>query len=312
MQIAIHKNAKTTPKIREEIKNSDKTISQLAKIYNLSWNTVKKWKTRDNTNDKSSRPDKLRTDLTQEQEDLICLTRKQFKKSIDDIAYIMEQELGKEKSYPMKIYRCLRRNGLGKLPKEYEEEENRIIKKFKNYDIGFIHIDLLYSPKIEKERTYIFTAIDRVSKIAYVMFSKTKGIAKGEEFLNKVIQFYPYKINYILTDNGQEFTYKALPKNKKTNKTHPFDLICRKHNIEHRLIKFRSPWTNGMVERFNRKVRDEVFRVKRFETIFDLKEKLIEFINDYNFNKKLKGLKFLTPNEYLTKYLNLSIQPIVI
>jgi adenine C2-methylase RlmN of 23S rRNA A2503 and tRNA A37 len=37
-------------------------------------------------------------------------------------------------------------------------------------------------------------------------------------FLKEVIKFYPYKINYILTNNWFEFSYKALTKNKKKQK----------------------------------------------------------------------------------------------
>ncbi len=79
-------------------------------------------------------------------------------------------------------------------------------------------------------------------------------------FLKKVIQFYSYKINYILTDNGFEFSYKALPKNKRTKKIHPFDKICQGHKIEHRTIKFKHPWTNGMVENFNKRIKNNVFQ----------------------------------------------------
>ena len=34
--------------------------------------------------------------------------------------------------------------------------------------IGYLHIDVLYAPKINKKRWYIFTCIDRVSKIAFI------------------------------------------------------------------------------------------------------------------------------------------------
>ncbi|MBU2461991.1 hypothetical protein KKH65_03835, partial [bacterium] len=42
-----------------------------------------------------------------------------------------------------------------------------------------------------------------------------------------------------------EFSFKALPKNKKTKKVHPFDTICKENKIQHRTIKFKHPWTNG-------------------------------------------------------------------
>ena len=60
----LHKNAKTNYAIRQQIKQSQESISALAKKFNLSWQTVKKWKERDSVEDKSSRPHRLRTTLT--------------------------------------------------------------------------------------------------------------------------------------------------------------------------------------------------------------------------------------------------------
>ena len=50
----LHKNAKTNYAIRQQIRQSQESISALAKKFNLSWQTVKKWKERDSVEDKSS------------------------------------------------------------------------------------------------------------------------------------------------------------------------------------------------------------------------------------------------------------------
>ncbi|MCL0069058.1 integrase core domain-containing protein, partial [Thermodesulfovibrionales bacterium] len=127
-------------------------------------------------------------------------------------------------------------------------------------------------------------------------------------------------INYILTDNGFEFTYKVLPKHKRTNKIHPFDKICYKHKIQHRTIKFKHPqvdawgrpWTNGMVERFNRTVKEQVLTKYHFCSIFEMNGKLIEFINRYNFERRLKSLNYKTPAQYLKEQKDIIIERIVI
>lgn len=155
----LHQNAKTNYAIRREIQSSDQSISFLARKFNLSWLTVKKWKERKFIEDKSSRPEKLRLSLTQAQEDLILFERKKFKKSIEEI-YLTLQEIIPN-LYPVKIFRCLIRYGLSVLPKELIKAE-RQIKRFRKYAIGFLHLDTLYAPKISKKRWYIFTAIDRV------------------------------------------------------------------------------------------------------------------------------------------------------
>ncbi|MCX7880958.1 MAG: integrase core domain-containing protein, partial [Patescibacteria group bacterium] len=212
--------------------------------------------------------------------------------------------------YPMKIYRCLKRHNLATLPSDFVAMERKI-KKFKKYGIGYLHIDILYSPKINKERRYIYTSIDRVSKIAYIMLGKTKRKETGALFLKEVLKFYPYKINYILTDNGFEFTYKALPKGKKIKKTHPFDKLCQQNKIQHRTIKFKHPWTNGMVENFNKRIKNKVLTKYRFSNIFELNNKLIEFVDNYNHNKRLKSLNYKTPAQYLKETKDIILQRIV-
>lgn len=309
MQVRTHKNARTTFAIRQEIKGSKEGITFLSKKYNLCWATVKKWKASESLEDKSSRPDKLRTTLTEEQEDRICFERKQFKKTLDDIYFTLEGEV--PDLYLMKIYRCLRRHNLSVIPFEFTNAE-RDIKKFRKYKIGYLHIDLLYAPKINKERKYLYTAIDRTGKLGYIMFGKSKSKETGAKFLKRVLAFYPYKVNYILTDNGFEFCYKALPKHKQTKKTHPFDKICLDNKIEHRTIKFKHPWTNGMVERFNRTIKDNVLRKYMFSSILEMEQKTIDFVNRYNFEKRLKSLNYKTPKQYLEERNIISLQPIVI
>lgn len=298
----LHKNAKTNYHIREHIKTSDKPLSQLAVELNLNIKTVRKWKNRNSLSDKSSKPVHVRTVLTIDQENLIVYERKAHKKTLFEIWDSLDQII--PNLYTMKIYRVLDRWGLSVLPKELTEAD-RLVKKFRKYTIGYLHIDVIYTPKFvlpdgTKKRWYIFTCIDRVSKLAFVGLTDSKKQATARKFLMEVIQFYPYKINYILTDNGIEFSYNQLPKiHRPKNKLHPFDQICKKYKIQHRTIRFKHPWTNGMVERFNRKIRTNVIRRYLFQNVKELDEKLISYVNHYNFDLKLQQLQRKSPVEYL-------------
>lgn len=305
----LHKNAKTNYLIRKRIKESSEPVSTLSRKYNLSRLTIRKWKGRENIEDKSSRPDTLRTVLTTEQEDLILFERRQFKKSIEEIYLTLEEQI--PNLYPMKIYRCVSRYGLSVLPKELLHAE-RQIKKFRKYARGFLHIDTIIVPKINGKRYYIFTCIDRVNKIAFLWITDHKTMEMGKTFLEKVIAFYPYSIHYILTDNGPEFSYKFLPKRRQTKKEHPFDTVCKSFKIQHRTIKFRHPWTNGMVERFNGKIKVKVIKRYIFAGKEDLEVKLICYLNSYNFDVKLKQLGYKTPADYLQSTYHHCIQRIVI
>jgi len=309
MQTKQHKNARTTRAIRQEIRDSPLSAYRLARQYRVSWSTAKRWKHAETVEDRSSRPHRLRTNLTPKEIDRILFERKQFKKTIEDIFFTLEDEI--PNLYPMKIYRVLKRYEMGRLPDDLAAAERKI-RKFRRYGIGYLHIDLLYAPKINGDRRYIYTAIDRVAKVAFVMLGKRKNKETGARFLKAVIGFYPYRINYILTDNGFEFSYKALPKGKKTNRIHPFDRICRRHRIQHRTIKFKHPWTNGMVERFNRTIKDQVLKKYLFSSIFEMNGKLVEFVNRYNTEKRLKSLNYRTSAQYLKEEKSIILQRIVI
>jgi hypothetical protein len=54
---------------------------------------VKRWKEAENLEDKSSRPHRFRTDLTQLDIERILCERKQFKKRIEDIFFVLEDEI---------------------------------------------------------------------------------------------------------------------------------------------------------------------------------------------------------------------------
>lgn len=306
MKITTHKNARTTQKIRLEIKESNETINALAIKYGLSWNTVKKWKSSLTIEDKSSRPVNLRTDLTEREEDLICFHRKQYKSTIEEIYMALDGEFEDKKIYPMKIYRCLKRYRLNVLPLELQEAERKI-KKFKNYGIGYLHIDFIFSKRFNGKRYYVFTCIDRVSKLAYVKLTNSRKATTAVEFLKEVIEYYPYKINYILTDNGSEFTDTTNRKHPfiKPKRNHIFVQACLDNGIQIRHTKFKHPWTNGMVERFNRKIKDKVIRIRYFSDIMELASELVEYINKYNFEVRLKAINYKTPVAFILDRLEL-------
>lgn len=152
------------------------------------------------------------------------------------------------------LYRCLVQNGLNQLPPEENGAEGgRQKKRFKDYEIGDVHIDLT-EIRLGKKKFYLFVGIDRVCKYAFFELHDrmTQDIAK--DFLTNLIKDFPFKIHTILTDNGAQFTYALLAEHlRQKNKIHIFDETCANAGIKHKLTKFRHPWTNGQVEIFNRK-----------------------------------------------------------
>lgn len=147
------------------------------------------------------------------------------------------------------LHRCLQRHGISRLPKADREKP----KKFKNYEIGYFHIDIA-ELRHEAGKAYLYVAVDRTSKLVFARIYRraTKLVAAG--FLKALIRTVPYKIHTILTDNGVQFAQFE----RGTGLTSPISSgrVCQDNGIEHRLIKPYHPWTNGQAERMVRTIKD--------------------------------------------------------
>ena len=80
-----------------------------------------------------------------------------------------------------------------------------------------------------------------------------------------------------------------------------FDMRCQENGIEHRLTKIKHPWTNGQVERMNRTIKEATVQRYHYDRHDQLEAHLADFINAYNYARRLKTLKGLTPYEYICK-----------
>ncbi len=81
------------------------------------------------------------------------------------------------------LHRCLQRHGISRLPVEESKTQR---KRFKTYEIGYVHIDSCELRHADG-RLVMFLAIDRVSKFTYVEFHECAGKMEGAAFLRAVI-----------------------------------------------------------------------------------------------------------------------------
>ncbi len=288
----LHGCAKTTQTIRRAIQNRKESIAKLSKHYNLNPKTIIKWRKRSFTKDADMGPKHPRsTVLTLEEEAIIVTFRKYTLLPLDDCLYALQSTI--PHLTRSSLHRCLQRHNISRLPTVDGEVKSK--KKFKQYPIGYFHIDIA-EVRTEEGKLHLFVAIDRTSKFTYVELcnSATKPIAA--EFLRNLIRILPYKIHTILTDNGIQFT------NQKRHKyafQHIFDRVCEENVIEHRLTKVSHPWTNGQVERMNKTLKDATVKKYYYQSHQQLKEHLYNFVMAYNYAKRLKTLKGLTPYEFI-------------
>jgi hypothetical protein len=84
-------------------------------------------------------------------------------------------------------------------------------------------------------------------------------------------------------------------------RAHAFELACARNNVEHHLTKPRHPWTNGQVERMNRTLKEATVQRFYYATHDQLRTHLADFVAAYNFARRLKTLKGLTPYEFICK-----------
>jgi transposase-like protein len=141
------------------------------------------------------------------------------------------------------LHRRPQRHDISRLPEVGGDKPAK--KRFKRYPIGYFHIDLA-KVRTAEGKLNLFVAIDRTSKFAHLRLEKRAGKMEAAQFLRDLLQALPYRIHTVLTDNGMQFTTRALDAHAFA---HIFDRVCSENGIEHRLTKARHPWTNGQVER---------------------------------------------------------------
>ena len=290
----LHGRATRTEAVRRAIQDSQESLRALSKRYGINQKTVAKWKKRTSVADLPTGPKEPRsTVLSIEEEAVIVAFRRHTLLPLDDCLYALQPTIPHLSR--SSLHRCLQRHGIGRLPDV--EGDRPAKKKFKAYPIGYFHIDIAEVQTAEG-KLYLFVAIDRTSKFAYVELHEKAGKMAAAEFLRNLIAAVPYAIHIVLTDNGIQFT------NQERHRyafVHIFDRVCDEHGIEHRLTKIKHPWTNGQVERMNRTIKEATVKRFHYEDHGQLRQHLNDFIAAYNFARRLKTLKGLTPYEFICK-----------
>jgi hypothetical protein len=197
----LHGSATTTEAVRRAIQNSQESLRVLAKRYGINQKTVIKWKGRTSVADVPTGPkNPTSTVLTIEEEAVIVAFRRHTLLPLDDCLYALQPTI--PNLTRSSLHRCLQRHGISRLPEVEGDKPART--KFKSYPIGYFHIDIAEVQTAEG-KLYLFVAIDRTSKFAYVELHKRATKMIAAEFLRHLVQALPYTIHTILTDNGIQF-----------------------------------------------------------------------------------------------------------
>lgn len=165
-----------------------------------------------------------------------------------------------------------------------------------------IEIDVKYVPqKLENRQYYQYTAIDVATRWRYleVYEEQTKGATI--DFLERVIERFPYPILAVKTDNHATFTNRyngSYRSDAPFQSLHAFDGFCRQQGIAHYLIDPGKPAQNGTVERSHREDQEKFYEEVPFESLEELRYKL-RLWNMYYNDLRRCGLRGRTPNQML-------------
>lgn len=174
------------------------------------------------------------------------------------------------------VYRILRRNGLNHLPRGTRMRKIHTTRYNKQVPGHQIQVDVKFltfiGRKGENIRRYQYTAIDDATRIRALKVYTRHTQANAIDFVDYVIEKFPFRIREIRTDNGHEFQAK-------------FHWHVEDKGIRHAYIKPASPQLNGKVERSHRSDQEDFYQLLTYKDDVDLEAKLGEWERFYNLSR---------------------------
>jgi transposase InsO family protein len=307
MQLRLHANATTTPKTRAYIQASTASVAELVRELGVSEKTIRRWKGRTTVTDGSHVAKRLAISLSAIEERLVVELRTALALPLDDIVEVIHRCLNPQLSRSA-VHRCLKRHGVSARAKAPRAKPGI-------FDVaepsGFVHVDLKHLTRLDGRPSFVFVAIDRATRFVHIEVIDRRDGATVAACLQRFLAAFPHTVHTILTDNGAEFTDRfggSRPKAERhATGHHPFDRMCARHAIAHRLTRPFRPQTNGMVERFNRRLAEAIAArpatvrnegKNKFLTHAERNAFLLAFVADYN-RTRLKCLDYKAPIELL-------------
>jgi transposase InsO family protein len=160
-------------------------------------------------------------------------------------------------------------------------------------------------------KVYVQVVVDVFCSFAFAkVYTSKMPVTACDLLYDRVLPFYEalsVAIGAILTDNGREYCGRT--------DQHPYELLLAMENIQHRTTQIRSPRTNGFVERMNRTLLDECFRVAGRTTWYlepvEIQRDLDRFLEYYNLQRSHQGYRLAgrTPAQALQQALDLEALP---
>ena len=163
-------------------------------------------------------------------------------------------------------------------------------------------------------KIYVQVVIDAFCSLAFAkVYTSKMPITAADLLYDRVLPFYQalgVPVQAVLTDNGREYCGRP--------ERHLYELMLALQDIEHRRTQVRHLRTNGFVERMNRTLLDECFRVKSrtiwYTSAGEIQRDLDQYLTFYNLKRSHQGyrLKGRTPAQALREALGRKNRPTVV
>ena len=201
--------------------------------------------------------------------------------------------------HPGSLYRVYAKLGFSKkikstkntyVPKPYNTPKEIGIKW--QLDVKYVPTPCYTGPRIDgDEKFYQYTVIDEASRERFIYPYREHNGRSSIDFIKRAIVYFGYKPKIIQTDNGHEFSNFH-----NTTRVHAFDIFCDENDIEHKLIRPRTPRHNGKVERSHRNDQERFYNYLKFYSYDDLLNQMKRYLKRSN-NIPMQVLGWKTPLE---------------
>lgn len=188
------------------------------------------------------------------------------------------------------VYHVLKRQGLRRLPRNTprravasQRYEKQVPGHHVQADVKFLTFKSAAGSKIKR---YQYTAIDDAIRIRALKIYERHNQANAIDFINHVVDRFPFRIKMIRTDRGHEFQAR-------------FHWHVESLGMQHVYIKPRSPHLNGKVERSHLTDQREFYQLLDYTDDVDLRKKLSDWEEFYNVHHPHEGLGGRAPYEVL-------------
>ena len=192
------------------------------------------------------------------------------------------------------VTRVLRAHGLSRLPKTAPRRALHTKRYTKKVPGHHVQLDVKFLRLKDKEgktvKRYQYTAIDDATRIRALQVYPKHNQDCAIQFMDYVIEKFPFRISTVRTDRGHEFQARFH--------WHVEDL-----GVRHEYIKPRTPHLNGKVERSHRTDHIEFYQLLTYTDDVDLNAKLDAWENFYNYDRPHISLDGKTPYEVMKSLL---------